>query len=147
MAVKRLLPEDCSEEGESATVPPELLYHHIVSNPPWFVDSLPSPHAGRRVARHADSLPYGELLQHAARLLAPEGLFSVVLPADSEERFLAGARVAGFGLNRRTRVFTLPGNISQARLARIRFRRKLRGDARRRHPDNRDRRGPWELYG
>lgn len=38
-------------------------------------------------------------------------------------------------------------NISQARLARIRFRRKLRGDARRRHPDNRDRRGPWELYG
>ena len=31
---------DCSEEGESATVPPELLYHHIVSNPPWFVDSL-----------------------------------------------------------------------------------------------------------
>ena len=100
---------DCSEEGESASVPPELLYHHIVSNPPWFVDSLPSPHAGRRVARHADSLPYGELLQHAARLLAPEGLFSVVLPADSEERFLAGARVAGFGLNRRTRVFTLPG--------------------------------------
>lgn len=100
---------DCSEEGESATVPPELLYHHIVSNPPWFVDSLPSPHAGRRVARHADSLPYGELLQHAARLLAPEGLFSVVLPADSEERFLARARVAGFGLNRRTRVFTLPG--------------------------------------
>ena len=41
--------------------------------------------------------------------MAPEGLFSVVLPADSEERFLAGARVAGFGLNRRTRVFTLPG--------------------------------------
>lgn len=66
---------DCSEEGESATVPPELLYHHIVSNPPWFVDSLPSPHAGRRVARHADSLPYGELLQHAARLLAPRVSF------------------------------------------------------------------------
>ena len=33
----------------------------------------------------------------------------MVLPADSEERFLARARVAGFGLNRRTRVFTLPG--------------------------------------
>ena len=58
--------------------------------------------------------PYGELLQHAARLLAPEGLFSVVLPADSEERFLAGARVAGFGLNRRTRVFTAPEYLPSA---------------------------------
>ena len=57
MAVKRLLPETVPKKEESATVPPELLYHHIVSNPPWFVDSLPSPHAGRRVARHADSLP------------------------------------------------------------------------------------------
>lgn len=86
----------------------ERRYHHIVSNPPWFVDSLRSPHAGRNTARHTDSLSYGELLACAARLLVPDGLFSVVLPADSAVRFLAEARAAGFGLNRRTAVSTLP---------------------------------------
>lgn len=91
---------------DSAAEP--ALYDHIVSNPPWFVDSLESPHAARTAARHAGSLSYGDLLDSVKRLLSAEGIFSVVLPADSEKLFVAQAAERGFGLCRRTAVCSLP---------------------------------------
>lgn len=59
----------------------------IVSNPPYFENSLLSPDAGRSRARHTTSLSYAELLQAVGRLLAPEGRFAVVLPAEEAKRF------------------------------------------------------------
>lgn len=59
----------------------------IVSNPPYFENSLLSPDAGRSRARHTASLSYAELLQAVGRLLAPEGRFAVVLPAEEAKRF------------------------------------------------------------
>ena len=45
----------------------------IVSNPPFYDNSLPSPDAARTTARHTASLPFAELLDAVGRLLAPEG--------------------------------------------------------------------------
>ena len=39
----------------------------IVSNPPYYVDSLLSPDEGRNTARHAAGLPFGELAAAVAR--------------------------------------------------------------------------------
>lgn len=94
-------------------IPAVCGYDHIISNPPWFVDSLESPDPGRSAARHAVSLTYDELLANVKRLLHNEGIFSVILPAGSESFFLGLAAGIGFGLKRRTEVFTLPGTTAK----------------------------------
>lgn len=54
----------------------------IVSNPPYFEHSLPSPDLHRTNARHTQCLNYESLLQHSARLLSPEGRICLILPFD-----------------------------------------------------------------
>ena len=85
-------------------------YDNIVSNPPWFVDSLRPPRAERTTARHTSDLTYDELADCVARLLAPGGIFSVVLPSDYGELFCTVSRAHGLVLSRRTEIFTTPGS-------------------------------------
>lgn len=61
----------------------------IVSNPPFFVESLTCPDAGRTLARHAVGLPFDELRDAVLRLLTADGRFALVLPVPEAERFLA----------------------------------------------------------
>lgn len=85
-------------------------YNYIVSNPPYFINSLKNPDRGRTLARHADALPYTDLLEGIGRLLSAEGKFSVVLPAAESEVFekIAG-RQFGFSPVRRLCVRSVPG--------------------------------------
>ena len=83
-------------------------YDLIVSNPPWFRDSLKSDDQTRSAARHEDSLPSAELLESAARLLTAEGRFCVVIPFDDEGRFRNTAVNFGFHLRRCTTVRPMP---------------------------------------
>ena len=64
----------------------------IVSNPPYFQQSLKNPGIKRSLARHNDSLPFGELITAVRVLLQHNGRFTVILPADSWSQFnnLAG---------------------------------------------------------
>lgn len=70
------------------------LYDLIVSNPPYFVDSLKNPDAARSTARHNDTLPFGELITISAKLLAPGGTLAIIVPVEAEELLqdLAAAR-------------------------------------------------------
>ena len=43
-------------------------YDLIVSNPPYFQNSLKNPDKSRQTARHTDTLRYDELIAHSARL-------------------------------------------------------------------------------
>ena len=87
----------------------EIRFDRIVSNPPYFRDSLRCPDQGRNTARHNDSLSYETLVRCAAPLLAPDGLLCVVLPYDAVGEFTKCA--SGFGLNlcHETDVVTAPG--------------------------------------
>ena len=58
----------------------------IVSNPPYFVDSLECPDRQRTAARHNNSLSYEDLLEGVSGLLTENGFFTVVIPADVAER-------------------------------------------------------------
>ena len=89
-------------------------YDLIVSNPPFFLDSLKTPDARRTNARHSHSgsLPHGALLRRAAALLGSSGQFAVILPADQAESFLEMAALAKpfpLYLNRRTNVYSHKG--------------------------------------
>lgn len=55
-------------------------YDLIVSNPPYFVDSFKSNAEARNSARHADQLPFSELIKGVLNLLDENGAFCVIMP-------------------------------------------------------------------
>lgn len=72
----------------------------IVSNPPFFIDSLAAPDEQRHLARHTATLTYAELMQTAWRLLSDDGELSVVVPFDYRQRMEDEAIFVGFFPNR-----------------------------------------------
>ena len=80
---ERLSAEHCDLRNYN----PDVRYDHIVSNPPFFLTTLQSPDAARAMARHADTLPYTDLIAAAERLLNPGGRLSVVLPTECAATF------------------------------------------------------------
>ena len=59
----------------------------VVSNPPFFVESLLCPDEGRTTARHAVELPFEELRDAVVRLMSDAGRFALVLPLQEAARF------------------------------------------------------------
>ena len=72
----------------------------IVSNPPFFEQSLKNPDQRKATARHADSLPFSDLFEGVSQLLSDEGIFSVVIPVEKLESFLSNAYLSGFYIAR-----------------------------------------------
>jgi len=62
----------------------DLRFDLIVSNPPFFEQSLLPPDAKRTSARHTETLSYETLLQKSVELLALSGRISLIVPADKE---------------------------------------------------------------
>ena len=81
-------------------------YDAIVSNPPYFNNSLKNPDGRRTIARHTDSLPYAVLFRSGDKLLAANGAFSLIVPNDIKADILTEAAVFGFFLLRETAVKT-----------------------------------------
>lgn len=63
----------------------ENKYDLIVSNPPFFVDSLKCPDNQRRMARHTDTLLLADLIEGCLHLLTFNGRIALILPSDREE--------------------------------------------------------------
>lgn len=81
-------------------------YDLIVSNPPYFQNSLKNPDKGRQAARHTDTLSYEELIVHSARLLKENGQLALILPAEAETEIRQLAGAAGLYLTHVTRVYS-----------------------------------------
>ncbi len=59
---------------------PDLKFDHIVTNPPFFVNSFLPPDKRRKEARHAASLSFTDLIAAVVNLLDPAGKFSLIIP-------------------------------------------------------------------
>jgi len=79
-------------------------YDLIVSNPPFFVNSLKTKNAAFSVARHNDVLTFDQLVACAHKLLNNTGRLCVIIPFTSCEEFRGCARLAGFYLRQQTQV-------------------------------------------
>ena len=91
----------------------EGIYDLIVSNPPYFQDSLKNPDTQRAMARHTDTLSYEELLKHSARLLTKEGIIALVLPIEAEQQIIALAQIYGLYPTHITHVYPKPGKAAK----------------------------------
>ena len=60
----------------------------IVSNPPFFINSLKAPEKSRNTARHTDTLSFEDLVASAEKMLAEQGRFTVIIPVQSECDFI-----------------------------------------------------------
>ena len=83
-------------------------YDAIVSNPPYFSNSLQAASESRTVARHTCALKFEELLKGAVSLLKENGTFAVILPPKEAEEAVGIAKEHGLHLIRMTRVQTCP---------------------------------------
>lgn len=85
----RIKVERCAVQEFTSTMKFDL----IVSNPPYFVDSLKCPDESRNTARHTDTLSFAELMHTAERLLASDGRLAVIVPAEAALSVIAAGKL------------------------------------------------------
>ena len=93
------------------------LFDLVVSNPPFFQQSLKSADQATAIARHDCALTYRQLIIHSKRVLNVSGRLAVILPADSFWDFREEARLSGFYLRRKTEVIPKAGKAIKRVLA------------------------------
>lgn len=81
-----------------------LKFQLIVSNPPFFEQSLKSSDEKRSNARHADVLPFDELLEGVIKVLDETGKFCLILPTLEADKFRNMAQKKGLYLSKLLRV-------------------------------------------
>lgn len=83
----------------------------ILSNPPYFEQSLHAPDERRNAARHTEvgkSLSYKDLMEFAKLHLSEDGALALILPADREADLLRYGRSCSLFARRVLRVRTVP---------------------------------------
>lgn len=84
-------------------------FDHIISNPPFFINSLKAPDPDRSNARHNDLLPFEDLAFASVNLMTPDGRLSMVLPVAEGDVFIEVAAKTGLFLNRKLTVIPKAG--------------------------------------
>jgi tRNA1Val (adenine37-N6)-methyltransferase len=82
-------------------------FDRIISNPPYFSQSLRASDPDRSAARHDDYLPADAFLRQCKKLLSENGIVSLILPASQLERWIVEAMKVGLSPKRICHVFTL----------------------------------------
>jgi tRNA1Val (adenine37-N6)-methyltransferase len=93
----------------------------IVTNPPFFIDSLKNPDPRKSAARHTESLSAEEILQGALKFLNEDGNLQLILPYVEGNIFIAKANKYGFYCNSIIKIKPVPS--SEIRRLILRFSR------------------------
>ncbi len=111
----------CPEEG--------AFYDLIVSNPPFFENSLLPPAPSRQIARHAGAFDLESLFAEASRLLASNGVLSIIYPASGLSQMKNVAQGCSLSLSRLTYVRgRLGGKVKRVLTEWRRFSNKIEED-------------------
>ena len=72
----------------------------IVSNPPYFENSLKANTKQRAQARHTDTLSFEELIEYSAKMLCKNGTLSMIIPSETKSKVERIAKNNQLHLNR-----------------------------------------------
>ncbi len=72
----------------------------IVSNPPFYINTLHNPDARKKQARHTDMTFFDDLLGYAHRHLSQHGAIELILPSELADVVISSATAIGFALQR-----------------------------------------------
>lgn len=89
---------------------PNKKYDLIVSNPPFYINSLESPGAGKTLAKHADRDFFERLVRGVADALTEDGLFWLILPPGTAGMVKNLADVCSLHLHKIINVYSYPGS-------------------------------------
>lgn len=88
--------------------PDPLRFDLIISNPPFFTDSLRNPDQAKATARHNVLLNNEDLLKGAVRLMAEGGRLQVIMPYAEGNILIAEAQCYGLYCNNILKIKPLP---------------------------------------
>ena len=86
----------------------EQVFDTIVSNPPYFVNSLKCDDTSRTLARHSDSLDCRQFFKKCTGLLSENGSVSIVIPCDIMDEWKTAAAEQNLYPTRTTFIRTTP---------------------------------------
>ncbi|MFV0390685.1 MAG: tRNA1(Val) (adenine(37)-N6)-methyltransferase [Paludibacteraceae bacterium] len=93
----------------------------IVSNPPFFINSLKNSDANRTLARHNESLTHLDLICGSIKMLSDTGKIALILPVVEGEQFVVLAEKQGLFCTKKTTIFPNPEKSAKRLL--LEFRR------------------------
>ena len=88
---------------------PQEKYDWIVSNPPFFSNSLLPASERLRLAKHTITFPLIDFVKKSKTLLRPGGKLAVILPADVSEMFTTAAIDLGFHIHELLKIIPKDG--------------------------------------
>lgn len=97
----------------------DIKFDAIVSNPPYFNNSLKSFSSHRNLARHSDSLPHEELILSAKKILNFTGRLFLILPVKEGEEMIKTAKKSGFFCSEK--IFVYPNFRKEAKRLLLEF--------------------------
>lgn len=102
----------------------EEKYDLIVSNPPFFVNSLKNPIQERTNARHTDSLTHEELISFSKKILSQNGKLCIILPVNEGKVCKIFAEKSGLFCSKMVSVFSKPNTEAKRLLLEFGFENK-----------------------
>lgn len=75
--------------GSFADMKPASSYDLIVSNPPFYTNSLHNPDSRKRLAKHTDIFFFEKLISFVSQYLADSGQFRLIVPATLADEMIA----------------------------------------------------------
>ncbi len=83
-------------------------FDFIISNPPYFRNSLPNPDSQKSLSRHAISLSDDELIEGTMKMLSENGSLHIILPVTEGRYFITKAARKGLFCNKITNIKGVP---------------------------------------
>jgi len=87
----------------------QQVYDFIISNPPYFQNSLKSTLERRNIAKHDTSLTLNELLKISVSILKPGGILAIIIPVEISEQLIKECLTYGLHTKRALRIIPKAG--------------------------------------
>jgi len=91
-------------------------YDLIVSNPPFYINSLASPHRAKTVAKHAGEDFFDELIGSIPQRLNDDGRLVMILPVDTAQVVISMATQHGLHLHSYVDVSSYPDDSAHRKI-------------------------------